>query len=123
MFKNWDGIVVDGVRRPPYYFLCADGAPCNNITLDNVNLWSWTGEAEYKCESAYGKGACLKASGTTSYAATSTSYTKPAAYTKPATLSGDLASGFATDVSIPIPTIPETFYPGLPQITPLAKNL
>jgi rhamnogalacturonan hydrolase len=88
-----------------------------------VNIWSETGEANYECESAYGTGACLEASGTKSYAAIVTSYTQPPAYTTPPTMSGELATGFATNISIPMPTIPQTFYPGLPQITPLAKNL
>ncbi|KIO16007.1 hypothetical protein M407DRAFT_34361, partial [Tulasnella calospora MUT 4182] len=63
------------------------------------------------------------ASGTTSYAITTSSITQPAGYTVPPTLAGDLASGFATNSPIPIPTIPTTYYPGLGQISPLAKNI
>ncbi|KAG8937809.1 hypothetical protein FRC04_010048, partial [Tulasnella sp. 424] len=49
--------------------------------------------------------------------------TQPAGYTTPPTLAGDLSAGFATNSPIPIPTIPTTYYPGLGQISPLAKNI
>jgi rhamnogalacturonan hydrolase len=121
-FENWDGIVVDGVQRSPINIICADGAPCTNINLKNVNMWSSTNAATNKCQSAYGTGSCLKGGSGGSYGATTTTVAKPAGYTTPPTLSGDLANGFATNSPIPIPTIPSTYYPGLPQISALAKN-
>lgn len=75
------------------------------MILDDVNLWSDTGKAEYKCESAYGSGgACLK-SGTdyTSYAVESTTYAQPAGYTAIPTLAGDLTAGFGSTASIATP--------------------
>jgi len=124
-FDTWDGIVVDGVARSPIQILCADGAPYTGITLKNVNLWSSTGKATNKCQSAYGTGAgCFKASsGSASYAAVTQTISQPPGYTTPPSLSGDLSAGFATNAAIPIPTIPSTYYPGLAQISPLAKNL
>ena len=103
--QNWDGNVVDGVARPPIQLICADGAPCSGITLTNVNMWSQTDKAVYKCESAYGSGlSCIKSgSSHTSYAIVTTSATKPSGYTTPTTLAGDLASGFATNAAIPTP--------------------
>ncbi|KAG9008468.1 hypothetical protein FRB94_013192 [Tulasnella sp. JGI-2019a] len=121
-FQNWDAEIVSATRAP-VQFICADGAPCQKMILSNVNMYVESGTAVVKCESAYGTGACLKASGTTSYAAVTSTITKPAGYTTPPTLTGDLASGFATNSPIPIPTIPSTYYPGLPQISALAKNL
>ncbi|KDR70167.1 hypothetical protein GALMADRAFT_255018 [Galerina marginata CBS 339.88] len=121
-FQNWNGEVVDGVQRPPIQILCADGAPCTGITLSNVKMWSATGKAVMKCESAFGSGACLKGGSGGKYSPTTVSYSKPAGYTNPPTLSGDLAQGFATNKPIAIPTIPSTYYPGIPQISPLAKN-
>jgi len=121
-FENWDGAVVDGVARPPIQFLCADGAPCTNMILNNVNLWSATDEATNKCESAFGTGSCLHSGTPTSFAVTTTTIGMPAGFTTPPSLSGDLSVGFATNSPIPIPTIPTIFYPGLPQISPLAKN-
>jgi rhamnogalacturonan hydrolase len=121
-FVNWDGEVVDGVQRAPVQIICSDGAPCTGITLTNVNMWSATGSAVMKCESAYGSGGCVKGGSGGSYKATTTSYSKPAGYVNPPTMSGDLAQGFATNQPIPIPTIPTSFFPGVPQISPLAKN-
>ncbi|RPD63561.1 rhamnogalacturonase [Lentinus tigrinus ALCF2SS1-6] len=124
-FSNWDGNVVDGVARPPIQLICADGAPCYDITLTNVYMWSETDEAIVKCESAYGSGvSCIKSGSThTSYAVVTSTVTKPSGYTTPTTMSGDLSTGFATDAAIPTPTIPTSFFPGLAQISPLAKNL
>lgn len=96
--------IVDGVARPPVALICADDAPCQDITLSNVSVWSQTGNAVAKCESAYGTGlGCIK-SGTsfTSYATVTSTMTIPPGYTAPATMVGDLKSGF-TSVS-PIPT-------------------
>ncbi|KAG9012742.1 hypothetical protein FRB93_001295 [Tulasnella sp. JGI-2019a] len=121
-FENWDAEIVSVVRAP-VQFICADGAPCQQMILSNVNMYVESGTAVVKCESAYGTGACLKASGTASYSAITSTITLPASYTVPPTLAGDLASGFATNSSIPIPTIPSTFYPGLAQISPLAKDI
>ncbi len=97
--------MVDGVKRPPIQLICADGAPCHGITLKNVNMWSQTDKAVVKCESAYGSGlSCLKSGSThTSYAKVTQSATKPAGYSTPTTMKGDLASGFATNAAIPTP--------------------
>ncbi|RPD78596.1 rhamnogalacturonase [Lentinus tigrinus ALCF2SS1-7] len=123
-FSNWDGNVADGVKRPPVQLICADGAPCFDINLSNVNMWSQTNQAIVKCESAYGSGvACIKNSSShTSYAVVTQSITQPSGYSTPTTMAGDLASGFATNAAIPTPTIPTSFFPGLPQISALAKN-
>ncbi|KAI0759248.1 rhamnogalacturonase [Trametes elegans] len=124
-FENWNGNVADGVKRPPVQLICADGAPCTDITLKNVNMWSQTDKAIIKCESAYGSGlGCIKSgSSHTSYAVVTQSISRPPGYSTPTTMSGDLSDGFPTNAAIPTPTIPTSFFPGLPQITPLAKNL
>ena len=103
--QNWDGNVADGVERSPIQILCADEAPCYDITLTDVYMWSLTDEATMKCESAYGSGvSCIKSgSSYTSYAIVTTSATKPSGYATPTTMAGDLASGFATDSAIPTP--------------------
>ena len=129
---------MDGVKRPPYRIICADAAPCSDITLTDVWLWSETGEAVTDCESAFGTGVgCLRSGSTSSYAAATTSYTKPASYTTLKTMTGDLTAGFTSTASIPAPyaslsgvrdfadrtcfrTIPTTFYPGVAQISPIS---
>jgi rhamnogalacturonan hydrolase len=85
-FQNWDGYVVDGSRRAPVQIICADGAPCANITLSSVNMWASNSVASAKCRSAYGSGiGCLKANSGqhTSYAAATSSYGKPGARVSP----------------------------------------
>ncbi|KAF7979129.1 hypothetical protein HWV62_43355 [Athelia sp. TMB] len=122
-FESWNGIVENGVQRPPYRFQCADGAPCTNITVADVNLLSSTGAADMACRSAFGTGACLKSGKAFSYEAKTVANVAPVAYSPLATLSGDLTAGFTSTASIPAPTIPSTFYPGVAQISPLAKNI
>ncbi|KAI0633587.1 rhamnogalacturonan-hydrolase [Trametes polyzona] len=123
-FSNWDGYVSDGMKRPPIQLICADGAPCTNIKLDNVKMWSKTEKAVVKCESAYGTGVdCIKNdSKHTAYAKVTKTISKPKGFTTPTTMHGDLKSGFPATAAIPTPTIPTSFFPGLPQISPLAKN-
>lgn len=120
-FSNWDGYIVDGQRRSAYRILCSDSAPCTDIKVQNVNLWASNNVGTYACESAYGSGACLKSGSGGGYSQITQSYSKPAAFSTPTSMSGNLAAGFATNSPIPIPTIPTTFFPGLPQISPLAK--
>ena len=104
--QNWNGNVADGIQRPPIQFFCADGTPCTNMILNNVNMWSLTDSATNKCQSAYGSGgSCLRSRSGGSYAATTTTINKPAGYTSPPTLSGDLSQGFATNSPIPIPCV------------------
>lgn len=76
------------------------------MTLIDVYLWSDTGSAVYKCESAFGTGACLHSSvAATSYAATSTAYNKPISMTAVPTLAGDLTAGFGSTASIATPSV------------------
>lgn len=68
-------------------------------------MWSQTDKAVVKCESAYGSGlSCLKSgSSHAAYAKVTQSATKPAGYSTPTTMKGDLSSGFATNSAIPTP--------------------
>lgn len=43
-----------------------DAVNLQDITLTNVNMWSKTGSAVIKCESAFGSGACLRSGSPTS---------------------------------------------------------
>ncbi|TDL16026.1 rhamnogalacturonase-like protein [Rickenella mellea] len=122
-FQNWDGIVVDGVQRPPIQFICATGVPCTGMNLQNVNMWSSTGKAVNKCQAAYGTGgSCLKSGSGGGYAQVTLNVGQPSGYSTPQSMPGDLAAGFSPTAAIPIPSIPTSFYPGLPQISPLARN-
>jgi rhamnogalacturonan hydrolase len=118
-FSNWQGTVVDP-KRAPIQVLCADAVPCTGLKLSNIQMWSDTNAAvHYECESAYGSGYCLKDSGSGSYTSVTTVSAAPTGYNG-AKMPNDLASGFAISSSIPIPTIPTTFYPGA---TPISKLL
>jgi len=118
-FSSWKGTIIDP-KRAPIQILCADAAPCTGLSLSNINMWTDTNAAEhYVCRSAYGSGYCLKGSGSSSYTTTTTISSAPTSYSG-AKMASDLAAGFATDASIPIPTIPTSFYPGA---TPVKKLL
>ncbi|KAF2468011.1 pectin lyase-like protein [Lindgomyces ingoldianus] len=118
-FKNWKGTEANGASRGPIKVMCADGAPCTDITITDFSMWTESGSKQwYSCRSAYGSGFCLKSGSGASYAATtSTVSAAPAGYTA-ATMKDDLKTAFGTTLSIPIPTIPTTYYPGA---TPYSK--
>lgn len=73
------------------------------MTLSDVRLWSNTGEAVNKCQSAFGSGSCLESGTVENYNVITTTITEPAGFTSPPTLAGDLTAGFATTAAIPIP--------------------
>ncbi|KAG8831294.1 hypothetical protein FRC17_003341 [Serendipita sp. 399] len=105
-FQNWNGNVASD-SRPPIALICADGAPCTGITLDNVNMWSIPGKPVYKCESAFGSGiSCIRSGSPSSYAVVTVTPTKPAGYTTPTTMPGDLSAGYPATASIPVPYVP-----------------
>ena len=112
--KNWKGTEAYGLNRGPIKMICADGAPCYDITIEDFAMWTEKGDRQwYSCESAYGTGFCLQdSSDHVSYAVTTTTvYTAPSGYSA-ATMAADLTTAFGSTVSIPIPTIPTSFYPG-----------
>lgn len=122
-FTNWTGTELSGTSRGPIKVVCADGAPCTDIDITDFAMWTESGSSEwYTCRSAYGEGFCLKASGSSSYAATTTTVnTAPTGYSAPS-MAADLATAFGTTASIPIPTIPSSFFPGATPYSALAAN-
>lgn len=128
-FKNWKGTAANGAQRGPIKIMCADGAPCEDVVLDDFSMWTESGSKQfYSCRSAYGSGtgpvgaACLKSGSGGSYAAsTMTVSAAPSGYTA-ATMDGDLKSAFGFTVSIPTPTWPSSFYPGVTPVSRLAAG-
>lgn len=126
-FKNWKGTEANGAERGPIKIMCADGAPCEDVTLDDFAMWTETGSKQwYSCRSAFGSGsgpvgnACLKQGMTSSYAAsTKTVSAAPSGY-QAATMAGDLKTAFGFTVSIPTPTWPASFFPGVTPVSKLA---
>jgi rhamnogalacturonan hydrolase len=122
-FKNWKGGEANGAQRGPIKVLCADGAPCTDIHIQDFAMWTETGSKQtYSCRSAYGDGFCLKGSGSGQYAVTTTTASSaPAGYDAP-TMKDDVKKSFGTTVSIPIPAIPTSFFPGVAPYSRLAGS-
>ncbi|GAB7351037.1 hypothetical protein MBLNU459_g1521t1 [Dothideomycetes sp. NU459] len=121
--SNWTGTEQSGTQRGPIKVNCADGAPCTNIAISDFAMWTESGSQQwYSCRSAYGSGFCLKDSGSSSYAATTTWVkSAPTGYSAPS-MAADLKTAFGTTASIPIPTIPSSFFPGATPYTALAGS-
>ncbi|CAD0112211.1 unnamed protein product [Aureobasidium uvarum] len=122
--SNWTGTEANGKARGPVKVACAAKAPCHDISITDFSMWTESGTSQfYSCENAYGSGFCLK-SGTSyaAYAATTQWVSKaPVGYTAP-TMAADLKTAFGTTQSIPIPTMPASFFPGVLPITKLAGS-
>ncbi|TEY54807.1 hypothetical protein BOTCAL_0237g00090 [Botryotinia calthae] len=113
-FSNWKGTCADGTLRAPIQLICPTGQPCAGLSITNFAMWTDTGSYElYKCQNAWGDGGCLvHGSAHTAYSiVTQTVSSAPAGYSA-AKMPNDLAAGYALTASIPIPTIPTTFFPG-----------
>lgn len=123
-FQNWTGTAVNGETRPPIRVICPEDTPCTEISLVQIDLWVEEGAYdEYVCKNAYGSGYCLdSATGTTTpYTTTTYVNSAPTGYEAP-TMTDDLATAFGTSASIPIPTIPASFFPGVTPISALAGS-
>ncbi|KAF2826832.1 rhamnogalacturonase [Ophiobolus disseminans] len=120
-FSNWKGTVANGAQRGPVKVVCADKAPCTDINIEDLAMWTETGSKNtYQCRSGYGKGFCLKSGTGGAYAATtSTQTTAPTGYSAPS-MKEDLKTAFGTASSIPIPTMQASFYPGVAPVSKLA---
>jgi rhamnogalacturonan hydrolase len=112
--KNWKGTEANGAQRGPIKIICPNKAPCYNILIEDFAMWTETGSKQwYSCQSAYGSGFCLKSgSQHTSYAVTTTTISSAPSGYSAAKMPLDLTTDFGSTKSIPIPTIPTTFYPG-----------
>lgn len=121
--KNWKGTESNGLQRGPIKVLCPAGNPCYDLIIEDFAMWTESGDSQtYTCSNAYGDGFCL-ASGDdyVAYTATPTTVTvAPSGYSA-ATMAADLTSAFGTASSIPIPTIPTTFFPGVTPYSALAS--
>lgn len=117
-FSTWTGTATDGTERGPVKMNCPEAVPCTDITVEDFNVWTDSDASSvlYVCENAYGTGACL-AEGDSGAAYTSTStVTSVGDYTY-TTMANELATGYDVSSSIPIPTMPASFYPGLEPIS------
>ncbi|OJJ08632.1 hypothetical protein ASPVEDRAFT_57663 [Aspergillus versicolor CBS 583.65] len=119
--RNWKGTEADGGQRGPIKVVCASGAPCTEVTIEDFAMWTESGDEQtYRCENAFGEGFCLQeGDGSSGYTTTQTASTAPSGFPAPR-MPNDLDSAFGTDSEIPIPTIPTSFYPGATPYSALA---
>ncbi|KAG2217929.1 hypothetical protein INT45_012592 [Circinella minor] len=99
---NWRGTCENGAQRGPIKVLCADGAPCTDITIDNFEMWT----DNTSTPTAYEK-------------VTATVTIPPKNYP---TMAEDIDDSFSFTVPIPIPSIPASFFPDVPPISSLAGS-
>ncbi|KAF3395068.1 putative rhamnogalacturonase B [Talaromyces pinophilus] len=94
----------DGTTRGPVRIAGPNTNPCTDITIDFA-MWTEAGDTQwYLYESACGSRFRLN------YTTTNTT-TAPTGYSA-AKMAADLKTALGTTASIPIPTIPTSFFPG-----------
>jgi rhamnogalacturonan hydrolase len=103
--------------------MCADGAPCTNIHIRDFAMWTDSGgSVSYQCQSAYGTGACLKSGNGGAYPAVKQTISSPPSSYKAPRMPWDLKQSFGTTTFIPIPEIPDYFFPGTKPIKALVRG-
>ncbi|KAL3445995.1 pectin lyase fold/virulence factor [Aspergillus insuetus] len=119
--RNWKGTEANGAQRGPIKVLCAAGAPCTEVTIEDFAMWTETGDEQtYRCENAFGSGFCLQdGDGSSPYTTTLTATAAPSGFSAPR-MANNLGSAFGTDSEIPVPTIPTSFFPGATPYSALA---
>ncbi|KAE8375531.1 RGase A [Aspergillus bertholletiae] len=119
--RNWKGTEEDGSARGPIKVVCAAKAPCTDLTIEDFAMWTESGDKQtYSCENGFGSGFCLQGGdGTSTYSTVITETAAPTGYDA-SSMSNDLRTAFGTAASIPIPTIPTSFFPGATPYSALA---
>ncbi|TDZ36682.1 putative rhamnogalacturonase B [Colletotrichum spinosum] len=116
-FSDWKGTAANGVSRGPVVILCSASAPCENIDVSGINIWTEKGSSIVdKCSNAFGKGHCLR-TGSGTY--TSTATTKTVTDYAAATMPGVITAGLGLTTPIPIPAVPTTYFPGQKPLSAL----
>lgn len=82
-------------------------------------MWTESGSTEYyKCADAWGSGYCLHSgSAHTEYGTVTSKLTAAPSGYSANTMPNQLTTGFGLSTSIPIPTVPNTFFPGATPAT------
>lgn len=115
-FSGWSGTCADGHQRGPIKFNCPADVPCTDMQVDDFTVRSNKGDTvEHVCKNAYGSGACLKKGDGGAY---TTTQTVDAASAATPTMDGEIENGLGLTVSIAIPTIRPSFFPGVAAISP-----
>lgn len=121
-FSEWHGTSSNGAQRPVIRLICQAGVPCKELEVTEFHVWTDSGKSvDYLCENAYGSGYCLK-SGSNYAAYTTTSTVTTVASSAYTTMPGEVTAGLGLTVSIAIPPVPTSFYPGLEPSKALCKS-
>lgn len=123
--EGWHGTTTDGTKRAPVRLLCPSAAPCYGLDIEDFGVGSAADTTElYVCQNAYGEGACLvsAASGSTPTATYTTTQTITPSNTAYTSMDNELSTGFDISSSIPIPTLPASFYPGVAPISAILSG-
>ncbi|KAJ4213282.1 hypothetical protein NW759_011124 [Fusarium solani] len=116
-FSGWSGTCANGRQRGPIKFNCPPDVPCTDMLVEDFNVWTETGSTvEHGCKNAYGSGVCLK-EGAEAGAFTTTQTVTAASGYSTQTMDGELSTGLGLSVSIAIPTIRASYFPGVPVIS------
>lgn len=119
-FSGWSGSCEDGTERGPVKINCPADVVCTDITVEDFSVWTDSGDSVlYGCQNAYGDGACLQSGDSGAYTTTQTITTGSAAYT---TMDNELSTGYDISSSIPIPSLPASFYPGRQPISAILSG-
>lgn len=115
-FSNWSGTAANGKTRGPIKVNCPSAVPCTDVSINDFTVGSDDGTTVlYGCQNAYGSGFCLnEGSSHTAYTTTQTATASAGAYTS---MSNELSTGYDVSSSIPIPTMPASFFPGKAPIS------
>ncbi|KAH7009905.1 pectin lyase fold/virulence factor [Ilyonectria destructans] len=111
--SGWGGTCLNGHQRGPIKFNCPPDVPCTEMAVDDFNVWTEAGDyVEHWCNNAYGSGACLdEGSGSSTFTTTQT-VTAVTDYAI-STMDNEISTGLGLTVSIAIPTLRASFYPGV----------
>lgn len=121
-FSDWKGTCLDGHERGPVKFNCPPDEPCTDMVVEDFNVWTEDGDyVEYWCYNAYGSGVCLnEADATTTYTTTQTVSTVSDYSIQ--TMANEISAGLGLTVSIDIPTLRATFFPGVAAYSALMAD-
>lgn len=122
-FSGWTGTCESGTERGPVKIDCPEAVACNDITVEDFNVWTDDGGSEvlYVCQNAYGTGACLVEGSADSAYTTTQTVSSVGDYTY-TTMDNELSTGYDISSSIPIPTMPASFYPGRQPISAILNG-
>lgn len=119
-FSGWSGSCADGTERGPVKINCPADNVCTDITVEDFSVWTDSGDSVYYgCQNAYGEGACLQSGDSGAYTTTQTITTGSASYS---TMDNELTTGYDISSSIPIPSMPASFYPGRQPISAILSG-